>query len=209
MAVRPFDFAIRNAFGDADTRTAVRRGPSRLEDEVTALYDQFRPAIVRYLISMRVPAGEADEVAQDVFLELFRHLREGKPRTNLRSWIFRVAHNLGLKRRIHQWRAPEQYVSETETDRRADSAPDPEELAAANQRQARLLAVVHALPERDRQCLSLRAEGLNYREIAESLGIALGSVAASLQRSLDRLGRADLTHSGAVVPGGAQGRGRG
>jgi RNA polymerase sigma-70 factor (ECF subfamily) len=62
---------------------------------------------------------------------------------------------------------------------------------AASQRQRRLLAVVRALPEQDQCCLSLRAEGLRYREIADVLGISLGSVAASLEKSLSRLARAE------------------
>ena len=179
---QPFDSAIR-----LGVRQGVRRGPSRLEDEVAGLYEQFRPPVVRYLLSMHVPAGEADEIAQDVFLSLFRHLREGKPRTNLRGWIFRVAHNLGLRSRLRQWRTPEL----ADADSREESGPDPEEQALTNQRQSKLLAVVRALPEQDRQCLSLRAEGLRYREIAGILGISLGSVAAALERSLGRLSRAD------------------
>ncbi len=59
------------------------------------------------------------------------------------------------------------------------------------QRQQRLRAVVRALPEQDRYCIHLRAEGLRYREIAEVLGMSLGGVASSLGRSLARLGRAD------------------
>jgi RNA polymerase sigma-70 factor (ECF subfamily) len=59
------------------------------------------------------------------------------------------------------------------------------------ERQQRLLAVVRAMPEQDQCCLSLRAEGLRYRNIAEILGISLGSVANSLERSLSRLARAD------------------
>ena len=59
------------------------------------------------------------------------------------------------------------------------------------ERQQRLLAVVRAMPEQDQCCLSLRAEGLRYRDIAEVLGISLGSVANSLERSLSRLTRAD------------------
>jgi RNA polymerase sigma-70 factor (ECF subfamily) len=54
-----------------------------------------------------------------------------------------------------------------------------------------LLAVVATLPEADRSCLSLRAEGLRYREIAAVLGISLGSVSISLKRSLARLMRAE------------------
>jgi RNA polymerase sigma-70 factor (ECF subfamily) len=49
--------------------------------------------------------------------------------------------------------------------------------------------VVSVLPEQDRRCLILRAEGLRYREIAEVLHISLGAVALSLERCLTRLAR--------------------
>lgn len=58
-----------------------------------------------------------------------------------------------------------------------------------------LLAVVRALPELDQWCLSLRAEGLRYREIAGVLGISLGAVANSLEKSLFRLTRAEQNRS--------------
>jgi RNA polymerase sigma-70 factor (ECF subfamily) len=54
----------------------------------------------------------------------------------------------------------------------------------------RLAAVLRALPERDRRCLTLRAEGLRYREIAGTLAISLGAVSLSLTRSLARIARA-------------------
>jgi RNA polymerase sigma-70 factor (ECF subfamily) len=53
------------------------------------------------------------------------------------------------------------------------------------------MAVARALPEQDQCCLTLRAEGLRYREIARVLGISVGSVANSLARALGRLSRAD------------------
>jgi RNA polymerase sigma-70 factor (ECF subfamily) len=71
-----------------------------------------------------------------------------------------------------------------------DHAPNPEQQLSFGERQSRLLAVVTSLPETDRSCLSLRAEGLRYREIASVLGISLGSVSISLKRSLARLMRA-------------------
>ena len=74
----------------------------------------------------------------------------------------------------------------------ADPTMDPEQQAATRQRQKRLLAVVQALPEQDRRCLYLRAEGLRYRDITEVLGMSLGAVAQSLARSLERLHRADF-----------------
>jgi RNA polymerase sigma-70 factor (ECF subfamily) len=72
----------------------------------------------------------------------------------------------------------------------ADPSPDPEVQAASRQKQRRLLAVVEVLPEQDRQCLFLRAEGLRYREIATVLDVSLGTVASSLAKSLARLARA-------------------
>jgi RNA polymerase sigma-70 factor (ECF subfamily) len=61
---------------------------------------------------------------------------------------------------------------------------------ASSQRRQRVLAAVDALPEQDRRCLILRAEGLRYREIAQVLDISLGAVSISLGRSLRRLARA-------------------
>ena len=52
-----------------------------------------------------------------------------------------------------------------------------------------LADVVGALPEQDRRCLFLRAEGLRYREIAETLDMSLGAVSISLARSLARIAR--------------------
>ena len=74
---------------------------------------------------------------------------------------------------------------------RLEIAANPESSSPAPQRQRRLLAVFNALPERDRRCLCLRAEGLRYREIASVLGMSLGAVSKSLTRTVARLERAD------------------
>lgn len=161
---------------------------SPLEEEVAGLFDRWRDPLLGYVVTLGLPVQEGEEVVQEVFLSLFQHLRSGKPRDNLRGWIFRVGHNLALKRRYAPGRRAEQPESEREAH---DPAPDPEQLLAMKQRRERLLAVVGALTEQDRCCLYLRAEGLRYREIAEALGISLGSVALSLGRSIDRLRRVD------------------
>lgn len=162
-------------------------GPTPLELEVTELFDQLRAPVLRYLSSFGLNTQDAEEVVQETFLALFLHLRQGKPRTNLQAWIFRVAHNQGLKR-VQSTRRT--VSSELEEFALADPALNPEQQAARSQRSARLLAVVKALPEQDRRCLYLRAEGLRYREIVEVLGMSLGGVAQSLERSLARLHRA-------------------
>jgi RNA polymerase sigma-70 factor, ECF subfamily len=167
--------------------------PCSLADEVTGFFNQLRNPLLRYLLSFGLPVHDGEEVIQEVFLSLFQHLRRGGSRTNLRGWIFRVAHNLGLKR-CHVNRAQTKLFQqswEQSWDVHLDPGPNPEERWAIRRRQQRLLAVIHALPEQDRRCFYLRAEGLRYREITGVLGMSLGAVALSLERSFARLRRAD------------------
>ncbi len=156
------------------------------------MFDQFRGRLARYVMAFGLSGQDAEEIVQEVFLSLFRHLQLGKPRHNLRGWIFRVAHNLALKQRHANKRSVEK-DSEFETNHtmRVDPEPTPEEKILSMQRRERLLTVLRCLSEQDQCCLRLRAEGLRYREIAQVLGISLGSVSASLTRSLTRLARAD------------------
>jgi len=138
------------------------------------------------------PVHDAEEIVQEVFLSLFRHLQLRRSRKNLRGWIFRVAHNLALKRRHANQKINDKTATGwTAAENQSDPSPNPEELLSSAQRQRRLLAVVWALPEADQSCLQLRAEGFRYREIAAVLGISLGAVSISLTRSLARLIRAD------------------
>ncbi len=162
--------------------------PVTLEDEVTGLFEQLRNPLFRYFLSLGLSAQDGEEVIQEVFLALFRHLKDGKPRDNLRSWIFRVGHNQALKLHHRHGRRLAQ-AEDGDIERNRDPAPDPEAQAIGNQRQRRLSAVMRALSGQDRACLSLRAEGMRYREIAEILGVSLGTVALSLERSLAKLKR--------------------
>jgi RNA polymerase sigma-70 factor (ECF subfamily) len=167
--------------------------PSSSETEVVELFDELRGRLLRYLLVLGLSIHDGEEIIQESFLLLFQHLRHGKSRQNLRGWVFRVARNLALKQRAANQVNFRRIVEFDETlpEQSGDRSPNPEEELRMRQRQARLLAVMRALPEQDQSCLCMRAEGLRYREIAEALGISLGSVAASLARALERLGRAD------------------
>jgi RNA polymerase sigma-70 factor (ECF subfamily) len=176
----------------ARTSTGSLAKPSEIECRVIDLFEQFRNPLLRYVISLGLSLHDGEEIIQEVFLALFRHLQLGKSRRNLRGWVFRVAHNLALKQRFANRKA----LATLNTDegvfhRQPDAAPNPEEEAASSQRLERMQAVLRALPEQDRCCLSLRAEGLRYREIAATLGISLGAVSIALTRSLARMERAN------------------
>ena len=158
-----------------------------LEEDVTELFEQWRAALLRYLSAFGLSQHDSEEIVQEVFLSLFCHLRKDKARTNLRGWLFRVAHNLALKRRIAERNAG----VAADLDGLPHPTLNPEEELANDQKQRQFSSILQALPEQDRRCLYLRGEGLRYREIAEILGMSLGSVAASLARSLARFQRVD------------------
>ena len=160
-----------------------------LEEEVIGLFDDLRESLFRYSLTFRLPPHDCEDVIQEVFLALFKHLQQGRSRRNLRGWIFRVAHNLALKRCYDGRRMqPADFSITTE---QPDLAPNVEEQLMWNERRSRLISVFDALPDEYRHCLQLRAEGLRYREIAEVLGISLGSVSQYLTRALTRLARVD------------------
>ena len=191
MLLPPRNFAAELSF-PIPASAAVSEKPSEIECEVIRLFDQFRNPLLRYVLSFGLSVHDAEEVTQDVFLALFRHLQRGKSRRNLRGWIFRVAHNLALKKRAANKRIQAAMDDDARiVHAKPDTTPNPEEQMASGQTLQHLRTVLRALPEQDRCCLALRAEGLRYREIAATLGISLGSVSLSLTRTLARLESAE------------------
>lgn len=165
---------------------------SPLEQEVVELFDQLHVRLLRYLFSFGLTQPDCEEVLQETFLALFQHLQRGKSRESLRAWLFRVAHNLALKKRLRS-RRDNQNLTEsiiTASETVADPSPNPEDQCSSTQVQRHMMAVVEALPDLDRRCLVLRAEGLGYREIAGVLDMSLGAVSISLGRSIARIARA-------------------
>jgi len=168
------------------TCDASRAGESAVAPEVLGLFDQFQRPLLRYARSFGLNAPDAEDVVQEVFLALYRHLLRGRSRRNLPGWLFQVTHNLTVKqrRKRHWWLLQAEPSNESQ---RVDPAANPEERMADAERHGRWLRVLQALPERDRQCVLLRAEGMTYRDIAAALDVSLGSVAKSMTRALARL----------------------
>ena len=138
-----------------------------------------------YVLTLGLAPAQAQEVTQEVFLRLFITLRGGEDVLNPRAWVFRVAHNLGLKVRAKERHAQE-FSPELEN---ALAHPDatPERELLRGERDRRLRAAIAELSPQQRQVLHLRSEGLRYQEIAETLGIATSTVGEFLRRALNRL----------------------
>ena len=124
-------------------------------------------------------------MAQEVFLRLHAALKKGDHIENHRAWIFRVAHNLGLKARM---RHKEEPPFDPELERRlADSSANPEQSLLECERIERLRGAIVGLSEQQRRCLFLRMEGLRYAEIGAVLGIGTPTVGEFLRRAIARL----------------------
>lgn len=174
-----------------DSTLALAAAPDA-EITVVDLFAECGSPLRRYVGSFGIGAPDTEDVVQDVFLSLFRHVQQGKSSRNLRGWLFTVAHNLALKHRARIARRRGLTGGDPLTaDEPLDLARNPEQQLAEAQRQAHLLRVLCALPEQDRRCVSLRAEGFRYREIAELTGLSLGAVAKSLARAMARMESAD------------------
>src|SRR5579862_161074 len=126
----PDDIVSAAAHARASSHAAK---PSPLEEEVVGLFDQLQDRLLRYLLSLGLPAAEGEEIVQETFLALFQHLQRGKPRHNLRGWVFQVAHNLALKQRKATQRNRQNLLEHSWTP--ADRALDPEQQLVTNQRQ--------------------------------------------------------------------------
>ena len=126
---------------DAPLSAAVPGIP--IEEEVMLLFDQLRNRLLRYVLSLGVCAHDGEDIIQEVFLSLFRHLQLGRSRANLRGWVFRVAHNLALKYRNGKRRQQARMDPDSSlVEIHLDPATNPEEQLAEIQRQRRLLAIV-------------------------------------------------------------------
>jgi RNA polymerase sigma-70 factor (ECF subfamily) len=127
----------------------------------------------------------AQEAAQEVFLRLYGALKKGEDIQNPRGWIFRVAHNYGLKLRERQ--ASELPFPPALELRLASKADDPERVLLERERMAQFHLAVESLSEQQKRCLFLRMEGLRYPEIAAAMGISASAVGEFLRRAMLRL----------------------
>jgi len=67
-----------------------------LGERVHDLFEQLRVPVFRYLLRKTRDSGRAEDITQETFLRLFRHLRDDRQLDNPKAWIFTVANNLAV-----------------------------------------------------------------------------------------------------------------
>jgi len=153
--------------------------------EVTTLYRELRKPLLRYLVCLGLSSDEAQDVVQDAFVSLHQHLASGGPQENIRSWVFRVAHNRARNRQgsyDRRFRVP--FDSGVES---ILNEATPERAVLEKEKFRRLGQAILLLSDSERECLLLRAGGLRYREIGEVLGIPTSTVGDTLERTIKKL----------------------
>ena len=134
--------------------------------EATKLYRELRKPLLRYLVCMGLSADEAQDVVQDAFVSLQRHLAAGGSQANVRSWLYRVAHNSARNRQTSYERRFAARL-EGEVEKMIDLAT-PEQAMLEKEKFRRLGEEIRLLGGLERECLLLRGGGLRYRAIARS-----------------------------------------
>jgi RNA polymerase sigma-70 factor, ECF subfamily len=164
-------------------------GDPNLRKKAIQLYDDLRGSLHGYLSCLGLEPQEAEDIIQETFLKLFQGLAAGMRDENLRSWVFRVAHNLTINLHKSNSKLLSSEVEEIARllQSRIDARLNPEEIVLKKEQFARLVSGVARLTPQQRQCLHLRAEGLRYREIAGVLGVSTQRVADVVQSALSQL----------------------
>ncbi len=146
--------------------------------QVRALYDQHGGDLLRYLRGLTGHRQLAEDLLHDTFVQAMRGLEQLRRANSPRAWLFSIARHLGL----NALRRRRTVVSLSET---ATAAPT---TAGPDAKLERVREAIARLPAVHREALQLRLHvGLSYEEIAEVLGVPVGTVRSRLHNAVRSL----------------------
>jgi RNA polymerase sigma-70 factor (ECF subfamily) len=181
---------------DEDLLTRYQEGQSEAFGMLVRRYER---ELYGYLRRYLGDANLAEDVFQNTFVQLVVKIDQYEPGRPVRPWLYTIATNQAIdalrRSNRHQALSLNQYREETGNgdshslmDTLESRTPDPLDQAHGQERRERIRASVDQLPEFLRQVLVLAYyQGLKYREIAEILGIPVGTVKSRLHAALVKL----------------------
>jgi RNA polymerase sigma-70 factor, ECF subfamily len=178
--------------GDADLAVAARKGSG---DACTALVRRFERPVYNLVVRLVQDPALAEDLTQDVFLKMFRGLAQYDASLRFSSWLFRIAHNTAIDH-LRQRRlllATPRLDEDGDFIDPLDQLPDlrgdsPEQAATRRQMAAVIDRAIDTLRPEYRAVVVLRHhEDLDYEEIAEVMGLPLGTVKTYLHRARKEL----------------------
>jgi RNA polymerase sigma-70 factor (ECF subfamily) len=161
--------------------------------------DEFETEALRHLdalyrTALRMTRSEADaeDLVQETYIRAFRFRDQFTLGTNMKAWLFRILTNTFIN--TYRRKAAQPEVTDLEgvdefslyrrmaDDRAASSSPDPEAELLKGVVDTEVTDALEELPEKFRTTVLLDVEGFSYKEIAEMLGIPIGTVMSRLHR---------------------------
>lgn len=171
----------------------ARRGDA---DAFTVLCAPFEGLVYRHCLQMLKNSADAQDAAQETMLRAYRSFAAFEGRSELGTWLFRIAHNVSLDTLKRGYRQREGTSLDTLREHGFDppaQGGSPEAGYLQKSEQAALREALSALPERQQTLLSLRyGDGMPYEQIARVMGLTLGTVKSALSRAKEALRTAAL-----------------
>ena len=197
---------VDGAFRSAADSDLVARAAAGDASAFHALVERHRAMVYRVAYQFAGNHHDAEDIAQDVFIKVYRSLDRFRYDAQLTSWLYRIAMNACIDHRRRQapagW-APFTEDAEQKMLNAPEERPGPEDAAYGLQLGDVLQAEIARLPAGQRLIFTMRHhEGLKLCEIAEALGLAEGTVKRQLHAAVHRL-RATLLASRVTVGGRA------
>jgi RNA polymerase sigma-70 factor (ECF subfamily) len=163
------------------------------------LYDQYNSRVYNTVLGYVQNAEDAEELTQDVFIEVHRSLQSFEARASAGTWIYRISINrtldfLKAKKRKKRFAFLTSLFDDASGDLKHDNPHfiHPGVLLENKERSATLFASMDLLPEKQKTAFILaKLEGLGNKEIAEVMGMSVGAVESLLSRAKENL-RKDL-----------------
>lgn len=167
----------------------VRRAQAGEVRAFEALLDRHQGRVLRMLAALGVPAIDRDDIAQEIFIRVFRHLPRFRQGKAFVAWLYRITVNS-----VHTYRGSRAVSRVREQPLTAASAhmpdnrPGPDRMAEGQDLARRLEQALERLTERERSVFVLcELEGLDTGEIASALGITRITVRRHLGRARSRI----------------------
>jgi RNA polymerase sigma-70 factor (ECF subfamily) len=167
------------------------------EQSFELLLRKYRTPLVNFLYRMVRNTAVAEDLAQEVFLRVYRARQEYAPSAKFTTWMFRIATNLALNSvRDNRHRQMEisidQSVDTGEEEQRAievpDRAPNVEQELVARSRAEFIMKAIHTLPEKQRAAVLLhKYQEMDYDEIARVLECSESALKSLLFRAYESL----------------------
>jgi RNA polymerase sigma-70 factor (ECF subfamily) len=193
-------------YDDPDVQLMLRFQKGDLE-AFQKLFHKYSPSVVNFAFRFLGSQARAEEIAQEVFLQVYRWQKRYEPRAKFSTWLFKIAHNHCLNEvRKGEYRVSLESLDsprDMDGEERESNIPDTtlskgEDILAAKEAAARIQRILWRIPESQRMALLLsRMEGMSYQQVAEVLGSTEKAVKSLVFRATQSLkeGLRDLIDS--------------